>query len=115
LVKHQWKYLNLLRNEDKDEINLVEWLRMVKEYGMTPLRESIKFNGEYWLWWKSVNNRQNITWEVFEELFSKKWIKDLKLEAMHKIEKELEEEKEDIKKKGDELSKIQDLNEAQQG
>jgi hypothetical protein len=31
---------------------------------------------------------------------------------MYKIQEELKEEKEEIKKKGDELSKIQDLNEA---
>jgi hypothetical protein len=50
--------------------------------------------------------------EKFEELFSNKWIRDTKMEAMYKIQDELKEEKEEIKKKGGELSKIQDLNEA---
>jgi hypothetical protein len=52
------------------------------------------------------DTRWNITWEEFEKLFSNKWIKDTKMEAMYKIQDELKEAKEEIKKKGDELSKI---------
>ena len=30
-------------DEDKDEINPMEWLRLVKEYNMTPSKESFFF------------------------------------------------------------------------
>jgi hypothetical protein len=46
------------------------------------------------------------TWESFEKLFSNKWIKDTNKEEMFKIQEELREAKEEIKKKGDELWKI---------
>jgi hypothetical protein len=36
------------RDEDKYEINLMKWLRMVKEYGLSTLREIIYFYGESW-------------------------------------------------------------------
>jgi hypothetical protein len=48
----------------------------------------------------------------FEKLFSNKWIRDTKMEEMYRIQDELKEAKEEIKNKGDELSKIRDLNEA---
>jgi hypothetical protein len=34
---------NFCVDEYKDEINMVEWLRMVKEFSMTPSREFIFF------------------------------------------------------------------------
>jgi chromosome segregation ATPase len=115
-------------DEDKDEINPMEWLRMVKEYGMTPSRERIYFFGEAWKWWMSIDNdtRLNITWEAFEKLFSNKWIKDTKMEEMHKIQDELIEAKEKVSKlqkdneelrkyiikKNNEFAKMQSLNES---
>jgi hypothetical protein len=42
-------------DEDKDEINPMEWLRMVKEYDMNPSRESNYFFGEAWKWWMSID------------------------------------------------------------
>ena len=75
------------RDEDKDEINPVEWLRMVKEYCKTHFWESLKFYGETCKWWDSLNEgtRFSPTWENFEKIFSNKWIKDTKMEEMHKI------------------------------
>jgi hypothetical protein len=40
---------NFCGEEDKDEINLVEWLRTIKENGKTPLEESDYFYGEAWM------------------------------------------------------------------
>jgi hypothetical protein len=37
-------------DEDKDEINPMEWLRMVKESGKNPSRERNYFYGESWEW-----------------------------------------------------------------
>jgi hypothetical protein len=58
------------------------------------------------------DTRWNCTWDEFEKLFSNKWLKDTKMEKMLKIQDELKEGKEEIKNKGDELSKIRLLNEA---
>ena len=41
---------------------------------------------------------------------SYKWIRDTKMEEIYRIQDELKEEKEEIKKKGEELSKIISLN-----
>jgi hypothetical protein len=37
------------------------------------------------------NNRWNLTWEEFEKLFSNKWIRDTKMEAMYTNQDELKE------------------------
>jgi len=62
------------RYEDKDKINPMEWLKLVKEYNMTPTKARDHFFDETWKWWMSIDNdtRWNITWEEFEELFSNK-------------------------------------------
>jgi FtsZ-binding cell division protein ZapB len=39
-----------------------------------------------------------MTWEVFEKLFLNKWIKETKMEEMHKIQYELTEAKEKVSK-----------------
>jgi hypothetical protein len=67
-------------DEDKDEINHVEWLRMVKEHCKTPFLESLKFDDESFKWWYSLDEgtRISLSWENFEKLFSNKWIKDKK-------------------------------------
>ena len=61
-------------DEDKDEINPMEWLRLVKQYNMTLIKERDYFFDEYWKWWMSVdqNTRWHCTWEGFEKLFSDK-------------------------------------------
>ena len=53
------------RDEDKDEINPMEWLRMEKEYDMTPSRTKHYFSSESWNWWMSIDfdTRWNMTWE----------------------------------------------------
>ena len=81
---------------------------------MTPTKASDYFFYEYWKWWMSVdqNTRWHCTWEEFEKLFSGKWIRDTKMEEMYRIHNELKEAKEDIKKKGEDLSKIISLNES---
>jgi hypothetical protein len=56
------------------------------------------------------NTRWHCTWEEFEKCFSDKWIRDTKIEEMYIIQDELKETKEEIKKKGEELSKIISLN-----
>jgi hypothetical protein len=43
------------RNEDKDEINPMEWLRLVKEYGMYPSEVERYFFGESWKWWMIID------------------------------------------------------------
>jgi hypothetical protein len=58
------------------------------------------------------NTRWQCTWEEFEKIFSDKWIRDTKMEEMYRIQDELKEEKEEIKKKGEELSNIISLNES---
>jgi hypothetical protein len=52
------------------------------------------------------DTRWHCTWEIFEELFSNKWIKDTNMEEMYRIKDELKEAMEDIKNKGEELSNI---------
>jgi hypothetical protein len=42
-------------DEDKDEINPIEWLMLVEEYGMDPSEERIYFFGEAWKWWMSID------------------------------------------------------------
>jgi hypothetical protein len=101
-------------DKDKDEINPMEWLMMVKEYDMTPSRTKNCFSGESWNWWMSIDEDNNwkMSWEEFQELFLNKWIRDTKMEALYKIQEDLKEAKEEINKKSDELFKIRDLNEA---
>jgi hypothetical protein len=81
---------------------------------MTPREERDYFFDEDWTWCMSVdqNTRWHCTWEEFEKLFSDKWIRDTKMEEMYRIQDELKEEKEEIKKKGEELSNIISLNES---
>jgi len=43
------------RDEDKDEINPVEWLRMVKENCKTPFTTSLKLDDEYFNQWYSLD------------------------------------------------------------
>jgi hypothetical protein len=73
-------------DEDKEKINPMKWLRLVKEYGMTPY-----FFNEDRKWWMSIDNdsRWNITWEQFEKIFLNKSIKDTKMETMYIIQDEL--------------------------
>jgi hypothetical protein len=58
------------------------------------------------------NTRWHCTWEEFEKLFSDKWITDTKMEELYIIQYELKEEKEDINKNVEDLSKIISLNES---
>lgn len=69
------------------------------------------------------NTRFYSIWEKFQKLISDKWIKDMKMEEMHKIRVEFIERKfsklqadneelnKYIIKKGDELTQMQSLNE----
>ena len=81
---------------------------------MNPSRERMFFFDESWKWWMSIdqNTRWHCTWEEFEKLFSEKWIRDTKMEELYRIQDELKEAKEEIKKKGEVLSKILSLNES---
>jgi hypothetical protein len=74
-------------DEDKDEINPEEWLRMIKNRGFSPFGSSLGFLGGYSKWWNSLDEdtRFHSTWEKFEELFSNKWIKDKRMEEICKI------------------------------
>jgi hypothetical protein len=105
---------NFTRDEDKDEISLEEWLKMIRKNRKAPSLVGIYLNGEAGNWWYSLDEgtRQSTTWEVFEELFSNKWIKDSKMEEMYRIQDELKQAKEEIKKKNNEFSKMQSLNES---
>jgi Zn-dependent oligopeptidase len=59
------------------------------------------------------DTRWHCTWEEFEKLFLDKWIfKDTNMEEMYRIQDELKEAKEEIKKKVRSLSKIISLNES---
>jgi hypothetical protein len=82
-------------DEDEDEINLMEWLRLVKEYGMDPLEEKRSFFGDAWKWWMIMDkyNRWNNISKEFEKLFLDKWIRDAKMEAMYRIQEDLKKEK----------------------
>jgi hypothetical protein len=68
------------RDEDKDEINPMEWLRMVKEPCRTIFGASLEFDGESFKWRDNLDEGTGFspTWENFEKLFSNKWIKDKK-------------------------------------
>jgi hypothetical protein len=105
---------NFSGDEDKDKISPGEWLRMIRKNCKTPYGVCIYLNGEADKWWYSFDKdtRRSTTWEVFEELFSNKWIKDSKMEEMYRIQDELKEEKEEIKKKNDEFTNMQSLNES---
>jgi hypothetical protein len=59
---------------------------------------------------RDENNPDHCTWEEFEKLFSDKLIRDTKMEEMYGIQDDLKETKEEIKKKGEDLSKIISLN-----
>jgi hypothetical protein len=52
-------------DEDKDEINPMERLRLVNGSGRTPSREINYFFDETWEWWLSINKntRWHCTWE----------------------------------------------------
>ena len=78
-------------DEDKDEINPMEWLRLVKEYNMTTVKERDYIFYEAWKWLMSVgqNTIWNYTCEEFEKHFSDKWIRDTKVEEMYRIQYEL--------------------------
>jgi hypothetical protein len=81
-------------------------------YNRNPLEVGGYFCGESWNWWISVDmdTRWNNKSDEFEKIYIlDKWIRDTKMEAMYRIKNELKEAKEDINKKGEELSKIQDL------
>ena len=43
----------------------------------------------------NFDTRWNITWEEFEELYSNKWVRDTKMEAMYKMQEELKVAKEE--------------------
>jgi len=75
-------------DKDKDEISPMEWLMMVKEYDMTPSRTKNCFSGESWNWWMSIDKDNNwkMSWEEFQELFLNKWIRDTKMDTLHKIQ-----------------------------
>ena len=90
------------------------WFMMVKECRRSPGAIGFFCKGEDYKWWKSLDEdtRFNSTWEEFEKIFSRRWIKDTKIEAMNKIWNELKEAKEELKRKCDEILKIQHLNEA---
>jgi hypothetical protein len=55
-------------DEDKDEINTMEWLRMVKENVNSHFLEILKFNDESLKWWYSLDEgtRISLSWENFE-------------------------------------------------
>ena len=81
---------------------------------MSPFGEGYCFEYESCKWRQSFDEDTRLysKWEEFEKLFSNKWIKDINLEELHKIQDELKEAKDELQKKGEELFKIQFLNEA---
>jgi hypothetical protein len=87
-------------DEDKDEINPMEWLRMVKEHCNNPFKESLKFEDEAFKWWNSLDEgtRISLSCENFEKIFSNKWMKEKKSKEMQKIQVELKELKENVSK-----------------
>jgi hypothetical protein len=78
-------------DERKDEINPMELLRLVNKYDRNHLTTRSYFLGEAHQRWMRIDFdiRWNITWEEFEEIFSNKWIRDAKMEAMYKIQEDL--------------------------
>jgi hypothetical protein len=60
-------------DEDKDEINPKEWLRMVKNIGLIHFGECLGFGGVDSKWWNIFyeDTRLYSTWEKFEKIFSK--------------------------------------------
>jgi len=82
-------------DEDKDEIDHEEWLRMIKKTTLRPLTIGFYFKGEVFKWWDSLDEGTKLspTWENFEDFFSIKRIKDTKMEEMYKIQAELKESK----------------------
>jgi hypothetical protein len=61
--------LEFTGDEYKDEINPMEWLRLVKEYNMTHSKARNYCFDEAWKWWMSVdqNTIWHCTWEQFEK------------------------------------------------
>jgi hypothetical protein len=53
------------RDEDKDEINPIEWLRMINKTDFKSCLVRTYFFGEGWNWWMSMDmdTRWNYTWE----------------------------------------------------
>jgi hypothetical protein len=47
---------NFTRDEDKDEINPMEKLRMIKKIDLSIFLESNYFYGESWRWHMSIHN-----------------------------------------------------------
>ncbi len=92
----------------------MEWLRMVKEHWKDRFQASLKFYGEACKWWRSLaeDTRLYSTWKEFEKLLSDKWIRDTKMEELYRIQDEFKEANEEIRNKGQELSKIQSLKES---
>ena len=80
-------------DEDKYEINPMEWLRLAKEYNMTPRKARDQFFDESWKWWMSVdqNTIWHCTWKEFEKIFSDKCISDTKMGELYRIKDELKE------------------------
>ena len=60
---------------------------IIKENNLSPLKVLLYLRGGYFMWWDSLDEgtRLSPTWEIFEELFSNKWIKDTKREDMYTI------------------------------
>jgi hypothetical protein len=52
-------------DEDEDKINPLEWLRLVKEYGIDSLEVKQYFSGEAWKWWMSID--QDTRWNCTSE------------------------------------------------
>jgi hypothetical protein len=69
---------NFCGDEDKNEINPKEWLRMVKKTDLIHFGAEFLFSVGDSMWWNSFDedNRPYSAWEKFEELFSNKWIND---------------------------------------
>jgi hypothetical protein len=60
--------------ENKDEINHMEWFRMVMEYGIIPFGVAFYVSGGASKWWNIFDEDTKLysKWENFEELFSNK-------------------------------------------
>jgi len=53
------------RDGDKDKINVMEWLKFVKECDMNPSRESFYLFGEAKKWWMSMD--KDTGWNLTHE------------------------------------------------